>query len=51
MYTMAVFEPPFYGENITSLFNNIVYKTPKPIAQYSQNFSNFVKAMLNKKKE
>jgi len=51
MYTMAAFEPPFYGENITSLFNAISYKNPKPIAQYSPNFCKFVNAMLNKKKE
>ena len=51
LYTMAAFEPPFYADTITDLFNKIVYKNPKPIAQYSPSFCNFVNAMLNKKKE
>ena len=51
LHTMAAFEPPFYAETIGELFNSIVYKNPKPLAQYSTNFSNFVKSMLNKKKE
>ena len=51
LHTMAAFEPPFYADNISQLFNSIVYKNPKPIAQYSASFCNFVKIMLNKKKE
>ena len=51
LHTMAAFEPPFYAETIGELFNSIVYKNPKPLAQYSTNFQNFVKSMLNKKKE
>lgn len=50
-YSMAVLEPPFYESTITELFNSIVYKTPKPITQYSGKFSNFVTSMLHKKKE
>jgi hypothetical protein len=38
-------------ENIKTLFNSIVYKQPKPITQYSNRFTDFVKSMLEKKKE
>jgi len=51
LYTMACLEPPFREPSITELFKSIVYKTPKPIAQYSSKFTNFVMAMLDKKKE
>ena len=48
---MACFEPPFCESTITELFNSIVYKTPKPITQYSGKFVSFVMGMLHKKKE
>ena len=51
LYSMACLEPPFQGTNITDLFNAIVYKNVKPIAQYSPKFFNFVMSMLHKKKE
>ena len=51
LYSMACLEPPFQESTITELFNSIVYKTPKPITQYSNKFVNFVTSMLHKKKE
>jgi len=51
LYTMACLEPPFNDETMRGLFNSIVYKTPKPITQYSQRFGSFVTRMLHKKKE
>ena len=51
LYYMACLEPPFQESTITELFNSIVYKTPKPITQYSGKFVSFVMSMLHKKKE
>lgn len=51
LYSMACLEPPFHEATITELFKAIVYKTPKPINQYSAKFTNFVMSMLHKKKE
>ena len=51
LYSMACLEPPFHEHTITDLFNSIVYKNPRPIAQYSNKFVNFVTSMLHKKKE
>lgn len=51
LYSMACLEPPFYENSITELFNSIIYKSPKPITQYSGKFVTFVMSMLHKKKE
>ena len=51
LYSMSCLEPPFYEQNITELFNSIVYKSPKPMTQYSPKFTAFVMSMLHKKKE
>ena len=51
LYTMARLKPPFIDDNIRGLFNNIIYKQQKPIIQYSSSLTDFIFAMLQKKKE
>ena len=47
---MASLEPPFQGDNLITLGNNIVNKKPKPMPQiYSSKFVNFVEKLLAKK--
>lgn len=49
LYHLATFEPPFQGDNLISLGNNIVHKKPKPIPNcYSARFSAFIDKMLQK---
>ena len=50
LYHLASLEPPFQGDNLITLGNNIVNKKPKPKPQiYSNKFINFVEKFLAKK--
>lgn len=50
LYHLACFEPPFTGDNLIALGNNIVNKKPKSLPeQYSERFSTFLGRMLKKK--
>ena len=43
LFHLAALEPPFSGENIEQLGNNIVNEEPKKLpARYSEKFVNFV---------
>lgn len=47
---MACLEPPFQGDNLITLGNNIVNKKPKPLPQiYSNKLSSFIDKFLIKK--
>ena len=49
-YHLATFEPPFYGENLILLGNNICHRKPKAIASsFSLRFIAFVDKLLSKK--
>ena len=50
LYHLASLEPPFQGDNLITLGNNIVNKKPKPLPQiYSSKFNNFIDRLLAKK--
>ena len=49
---MACLDPPFIGDNLIVLGNNIVKGKPKPLpSQYSENLSKFIDRMLSKRPE
>ena len=52
LYHISKFSPPFYGENLISLGNNIVNLTPEriPRVYYSDKLNDFVFSLLNKSK-
>lgn len=52
LYHISKFSPPFHGENLISLGNNIVSLTPEriPRVYYSDKLSEFVFSLLNKNK-
>lgn len=50
LYHLTCLEPPFIGDNLIVLGNNIVKEKPKPIpSHYSIELWRFISAMLNKK--
>ena len=50
LYHLAQLEPPFQGDNLITLGNNIVNKKPKPLpANYSSKLISFVDSLLAKK--
>ena len=52
LYHLAALEPPFSGNNLIVLGNNIVRNQPKELSNiYSDDFKYFVKKMLSKKPE
>lgn len=52
LYHLACLEPPFNGDNLIVLGNNIVKAKPKAIPSiYSKNISEFVEKLLSKKSE
>ena len=52
LYHITKFWPPFYGENLISLGNNIVSQTPEriPRVYYTDKLNDFVFAWLTKNK-
>lgn len=52
LYHLACLDPPFIGDNLIVLGNNIVKGKPKPLpSQYSENLSKFIDKMLSKRPE
>jgi len=52
LYHLCMLEPPFTGDNLITLGNNIVKGKPKPIpSQYSDNLILFIDKMLSKRPE
>lgn len=52
LYHLACLDPPFLGDNLIVLGNNIVKGKPKPLpSQYSENLSKFIEKMLSKRPE
>ena len=52
LYHLASLDPPFVGDNLIVLGNNIVKGRPKPLPpQYSENLSKFIERMLSKRPE
>ena len=52
LYHLACLDPPFIGDNLIVLGNNIVKGKPKPLpSQYSENLSKFIDRMLSKRPE
>ena len=50
LYHLACLEPPFQGDNLITLGNNIVNKKPKPLPLvYSSKLMNFIDKFLAKK--
>lgn len=49
-YHLATLEPPFYGDNLILLGNNICHRKPKALAStFSLRFTSFVDKLLSKK--
>ena len=52
LYHLACLDPPFLGDNLIVLGNNIVKGKPKPLPpQYSEELSKFIEKMLGKRPE
>lgn len=50
LYQLACLEPPFQGDNLIVLGNNIVKNPHKPIVNnYTKEFSKFIDLLLSKK--
>jgi NIMA (never in mitosis gene a)-related kinase len=50
LYHLATFEPPFMGENLILLGNNICHRKPKAMASsFSLRFTSFVDKLLSKR--
>lgn len=50
IYHLAQLEPPFQGDNLITLGNNIVNKKPKPLPQgFSSKLISFIDHLLSKK--
>ena len=50
LYHLCMLQPPFSGDNLITLGNNIVKEKPKPIpSQYSDNLILFIDKMLSKR--